>query len=58
VFKKECNALYVANGDAALAESAYDMVIELYPAVIDLNPATDSIFAHRCRAKLGKMLWE
>jgi len=58
VFKKECYALYIANGDAVLAESAYDMAIELYSAAIDLDPATDSIFAHLCRAKLGKMLWE
>jgi len=37
---------------------AYDMAIKLYSAAIDLDPAIDSIFAHRCRAKLGKMLWE
>jgi len=33
------------------------MAIELYSTAI-LDLATDSIFAHRCRTKLGKMSWE
>jgi tetratricopeptide (TPR) repeat protein len=65
-FKKECKALYVASGvtdlgasgDAALAANEYDRAIELYSAVIDLDSATDMIFANRCNAKLAKMLWE
>jgi len=40
------------------ARMAWLLRLELYSAAIDLDPATDSIFAHRCRAKLGKMLWE
>jgi len=40
------------------ARMAWLLRLELYSAVIDLNPATDSIFAHHCWAELGKMLWE
>jgi len=66
VFKQEFSALYDANGvsdlamsgDAALAASAYDRAIELYSAVIDLDSATDAIFANRCKAKLESKLWE
>ena len=50
--------LYVAGGDAALAACAYDRAVKLYSVAIDLDPATDMIFAHRCQAKLGMMLWE
>jgi hypothetical protein len=65
-FKKECGALYVADGvadlamsgDAALAASEYDKAIELYSAAIDLDYATDIIFANRCKANLEKMFWE
>jgi hypothetical protein len=48
----------VTRGDAALAASNYDMAIELYSAAIDLDSATDAIFAKRSKAKLEKMLWE
>ena len=54
----ECYELYVAGGDAALAGCAYDRAIKLYSVAIGLDPATDMIFAHRCQAKLGMMLWE
>ncbi|OJA19077.1 hypothetical protein AZE42_03751 [Rhizopogon vesiculosus] len=47
-----------ASGDAALSASEYDRAIELYSAAIDLDSATDTIFANRCKAKLAKMLWE
>ncbi|OJA08828.1 hypothetical protein AZE42_08902, partial [Rhizopogon vesiculosus] len=65
-FSKECNALYVASGvtdlavsgDTALAAREYDRAIELYSAAINLDSATDTIFANRCKAKLAKMLWE
>ncbi|OJA18939.1 hypothetical protein AZE42_10948 [Rhizopogon vesiculosus] len=65
-YSKECNAFYVASGvadlaasgDAALAASEYDRAIELYSAAIDLDSATDTIFANRCKAKLAKVLWE
>ena len=57
-FKKECCAVYVADADAALAESEYDRAIELYSVAIDLDAGTDTLFGKRCRAKLGKMLWE
>jgi hypothetical protein len=46
------------SGDAALAASEYDKAIELYSAAIDLNYATDIIFANRCKANLEKILWE
>jgi len=57
-FKKECCAGYVANADAALAASEYDTTIELYSAAIDIDAGTDTHFAKRCEAELGKMLWE
>jgi hypothetical protein len=65
-FMRECNALYAANGvaefaasgDAALAEKDYDRAIELYSAAIELDSATDIIFANRSKARLLKMLWE
>jgi len=40
-----------ASGDAALAANEYDRAIELYSAVIDLDFATDTIFANHIRAK-------
>ncbi|KAG1817516.1 uncharacterized protein BJ212DRAFT_1269921 [Suillus subaureus] len=65
-FMRECNALYAANGvvelgasgDAAFAEKDYDRAIELYSAAIELDSATDTIFANRSKARLLKMLWE
>ncbi|KAG1888594.1 hypothetical protein F4604DRAFT_1569692 [Suillus subluteus] len=65
-FMRECNALYAANGvvelaasgDAALAEKDYHRAIELYSAAIELDSATDAIFASRSKARLLKMLWE
>jgi len=57
-FKKECNALYIIRGNAALVENAYDRAIELYSAAIDLYPATDTIYSNRCKARLEKMSWE
>ncbi|KAG2339147.1 hypothetical protein BDR05DRAFT_631425 [Suillus weaverae] len=64
-FKQECSALFAANGDAvlaasgdaALAASDYDKAIELYSAAIDLDSASDMIFAMRSKAKLAKTLW-
>ncbi|KAG1746771.1 uncharacterized protein EDB91DRAFT_1245943 [Suillus paluster] len=55
---RECCALYLADGDAALAAGDYDTAIDLYSVAIDLNSANDAIFANRSKAKLGKMLWE
>ncbi|KAJ8592030.1 hypothetical protein M405DRAFT_813388 [Rhizopogon salebrosus TDB-379] len=57
-FEQECCTLYSSNGDDALAAKDYDKSIELYSAAIDLDSTNDSIFAKRCTAKLGKMLWE
>jgi tetratricopeptide (TPR) repeat protein len=50
--------IYVTRGDAALAARNYDMAIELYSAAIDLDSASDTIFAKRSKAKLDKKLWE
>ncbi|KAG1811113.1 uncharacterized protein BJ212DRAFT_1483786 [Suillus subaureus] len=36
----------------------YDRAIEIYSAAIDLNLATDTIFANRSKARSGKMLWD
>ena len=58
VWRKECHALYIASGDAALTASQYDVAIELYSTALDLGPETDSVFTNRCKAKLGKELWE
>jgi len=57
-FKQECSALCAVNGDAALTASEYDRAIDLYSGAIDLDYASDVIFANRSEAKLGKMLWE
>ncbi|KAG1789554.1 uncharacterized protein HD556DRAFT_778316 [Suillus plorans] len=58
VFKEECSALCIANGDIALAASEYDRAIDLYSAAIALDSASDIVFANRSKAKLEKMLWE
>ncbi|KAG2750670.1 hypothetical protein P692DRAFT_20831547, partial [Suillus brevipes Sb2] len=58
VFKQECSALCVTNGDAALAASDYDRAIDLYSAVITLNSASITVFVNSSKAKLGKMLWK
>jgi len=57
-WKNECHALYVTGGDAALAASQYDVAIKLYSMALDLDSETDSVFTNRCKAKLGKMLWD
>jgi hypothetical protein len=57
-FTEECSALCLTNGDAALAASEYDRAIDLYSAAIDLDSASDVIFANRSKARLGKMLWD
>ena len=57
-FKQRCSALYAQDGDGALAISSYDRAIELYSMSIDLDPANETYYAKRCKAKLGKMLWE
>jgi hypothetical protein len=46
-----------ASGDAALAAGNYDRAVELYSAAIDLDFATDTVFANRSKARSGKMLW-
>jgi hypothetical protein len=56
--KQASRAFHTRNGDAALSSKDYDKAIKLYPAVIDLECASDTIFASRCTAKLGKLLWE
>ncbi|KAG1852354.1 heterokaryon incompatibility protein-domain-containing protein [Suillus tomentosus] len=65
-FKQHCSMLYpttgatdlAAVGDDALAAGNYDRAIELYSAAIHLDLATDTIFANRSKARLGKMLWD
>ncbi|KIK38635.1 hypothetical protein CY34DRAFT_809154 [Suillus luteus UH-Slu-Lm8-n1] len=65
-FKQDYCALYVATGvadlaakgDDALAAGSCDRAIELYSAAIDLDFATDNIFANRSKARLGQMLWD
>ncbi|KAG0692334.1 hypothetical protein DFH29DRAFT_1073796 [Suillus ampliporus] len=73
-FKQKCSVLYTANGnaaivasgdaahatsgDTALAASNYDRAIELYSLAIDLDSATDTIYANRSTAKSKKELWE
>ncbi|KAG1786305.1 quinon protein alcohol dehydrogenase-like superfamily [Suillus plorans] len=47
-----------AGGDDALAADDYDRAIELYSAAIDLDLATDTIFANRSKARSGKLLWD
>ncbi|KAG2158177.1 uncharacterized protein EDB93DRAFT_1325352 [Suillus bovinus] len=55
---EQCSAPFLTSGDTALAVSDFDLAIELYSAAIDLNFASDTIFANRSRARLGKMLWD
>jgi hypothetical protein len=55
---EECSTLCLTNGNAALTASEYDRAIDLYSAAIDLDSASDVVFANRSKAKLGKMLWE
>ncbi|KAG1787973.1 uncharacterized protein HD556DRAFT_1448301 [Suillus plorans] len=57
-FTEKCSALSLTSGDAAFAASDYDRAIALYSAVIELNSASDAVFANRSKAKLAKMLWE
>jgi len=57
-FQRDCGALYAASGDMSLTAGSYDEAIELYSASINLDSATDSIFANRSKAKLAKLLWE
>lgn len=57
VFKGECSALCIVDGDAAFAAGNYDSAINLYSAVINVNSASDAVFANRSRARLRKMLW-
>ncbi|KAG2365168.1 hypothetical protein BDR07DRAFT_1399605 [Suillus spraguei] len=56
--REECSALFLTNGNAALAAGNYDRAIDLYSAVIELGYTSDVVFANRTEAKLGKMLWE
>ncbi|KAG1880264.1 hypothetical protein C8R48DRAFT_767066 [Suillus tomentosus] len=56
-FRKECSALCLTNGDAALATNDYDTAIELYSVAVNLDSATDVVFENRSKVKLGKMLW-
>ena len=57
-FKQDYSTLHAAKGDDALAAGNYDRAIELYSAAIDLDLATDTIFANRSKARSGKMLWD
>ncbi|KAG2335876.1 hypothetical protein BDR05DRAFT_971340 [Suillus weaverae] len=65
-FKQDYSALHAATGvtdlaakgDDALAACNYDRAIELYSAAINLDLATDAIFANRSKARSGKMLWD
>ncbi|KAG1793194.1 uncharacterized protein HD556DRAFT_525963 [Suillus plorans] len=57
-FTEKCSAPLLSRGDAALAASDFDRAIDLYSAVIDLDSASDVVFAKCSQAKLGKRLWE
>ncbi|KAG1793190.1 uncharacterized protein HD556DRAFT_1527681 [Suillus plorans] len=57
-FTKKCSAPFLIGGDAALAASDFDRAIDLYSAVIDLDSASDVVFAKCSQAKLGNRLWE
>ncbi|KAG0699367.1 hypothetical protein DFH29DRAFT_1081318 [Suillus ampliporus] len=52
------NTLSLANGDTALAASDYDRAISTYSLAIDLNSASETIFAKRSTARSGKLLWD
>jgi hypothetical protein len=58
VFKQEWSSVYAGDGDKALSSRDYDRALHLYSAVIDLDSATDIIFANRCRVRLAKKEWE
>ncbi|KAG2346471.1 hypothetical protein BDR05DRAFT_959376, partial [Suillus weaverae] len=58
VLKQDYSALHAAKGDDALAAGNYDTAIELYSAAIDLDLATDAVFANRSKARSEKMLWD
>ncbi|KAG2337662.1 hypothetical protein BDR05DRAFT_1063130 [Suillus weaverae] len=55
--KEERSAFFLVTGDTALAARDYDRAINLYSAAINLNSASDAIFAKRSKAKLRKGLW-
>jgi len=57
VMMQELAGVNAESGDVAFSAGAYDTAIELYSVAIDLDPTNDAIFANRCKAKLGKMLW-
>ncbi|KAG2348235.1 hypothetical protein BDR05DRAFT_507024 [Suillus weaverae] len=65
-FKRDYSALcaakgvidFAASGDAAFAAGEYDRAIELCSAAIDMDFATDTVFATRSKARLEKMLWD
>ncbi|KAG2354047.1 hypothetical protein BDR07DRAFT_638530 [Suillus spraguei] len=57
-FTKECSALLLTDGYAALSAKDYHRAIELYSAVINLDCTSDVAFTNRSEAKLGKELWE
>ncbi|KAG1836501.1 hypothetical protein DFJ58DRAFT_669622, partial [Suillus subalutaceus] len=45
-FKQEYGALYLANGDDAFAASDYNRAIDLYSVAIELDSASDTVFAN------------
>nr|AFB76151.1 hypothetical protein [Suillus grevillei] len=56
-FKQDCTVRCITKGDAAAAESNYEMAIELYSAAIALDSSCHSSFAHRSKAKLAQNLY-
>lgn len=48
----------MTSGNAAFDANNYDKAIELYSVAIDLDFATEAIFANRSKAWLEKLLWE
>ncbi|KAG0702300.1 hypothetical protein DFH29DRAFT_1079532 [Suillus ampliporus] len=56
-FAQEYSAPYITNGDAAFAACDYDRAIKLYSVAIDLNSASDTVFANRSKARSEKKLW-
>ncbi|KAG1726863.1 uncharacterized protein EDB91DRAFT_1350428 [Suillus paluster] len=57
-FSQEYSAPHIVNGDAAFAASDYDKAIKSYSVAINLNSASDIIFANRSKSRSEKMLWE
>ncbi|KAG1788032.1 uncharacterized protein HD556DRAFT_1448200 [Suillus plorans] len=53
-FKQDCVARCVAKADEAIAASDYEMAVELYSAVIRLDPSHDSFFERRSTAYLAQ----